>query len=110
VNYNWLEQGGGLQEQSTGAKQMMVKYFGDIRPLTGIKEEGWPDPHTDVRSLLNALGEKHAAVQKRLFEGDQLSSTIIILVNGRSVDYLKGIETPLQPDDIVDVFPVEGGG
>ena len=89
---------------------MTVKYFGDIRPLTGIKEERWPDPRTDVRSLLNALGEKHTALQKRLFEGDQLSSTIIILVNGRSVDYLKGIETPLQPDDIVDVFPVEGGG
>lgn len=89
---------------------MTVKYFGDIRPLTGMKEEGWPDPQTDLRSLLNALGQKHAALGKRLFEGDQLSSTIIILVNGRSVDYLKGIETPLQPDDIVDVFPVEGGG
>jgi sulfur-carrier protein len=89
---------------------MTVKYFGDIRPLTGTKEEGWPVPQTDVRSLLNAVGEKHAALQRRLFEGDQLSSTIIILVNGRSVDYLKGIETPLQPDDIVDVFPVEGGG
>jgi sulfur-carrier protein len=89
---------------------MTVKYFGDIRPLTGIKEEGWPHPHTDLRSLLNGLGEKHAPLRSRLFEGDQLSSTIIILVNGRSVDYLKGIETPLQPDDIVDVFPVEGGG
>ena len=89
---------------------MTVKYFGDIRPLTGIKQEGWLQPHPDVRSLLNALGEKHAALGKRLFEGDQLSSTIIILVNGRSVDYLNGMETPLQPNDIVDVFPVEGGG
>jgi sulfur-carrier protein len=89
---------------------MTVKYFGDIRPLTGIKEEAWPDAQTHVRSLLNALGEKHAALRNRLFEGDQLSSTIIILVNGRSVDYLRGIETPLQPDDIVGVFPVEGGG
>jgi molybdopterin synthase sulfur carrier subunit len=106
VNCNWLDHALRIP----GAKQMTVKYFGDIRPLTGIKEEGWLDPQTDVRSLLNALGEKHAALQRRLFEGDQLSSTIIILVNGRSVDYLKGIETPLQPDDIVDVFPVEGGG
>ena len=89
---------------------MTVKYFGDIRPLTGIKEEEWPHLHPDLRSLLNTVGQKHAALGKRLFEGDQLSSTIIILVNGRSVDYLKGIETPLQPDDIVDVFPVEGGG
>jgi molybdopterin synthase sulfur carrier subunit len=89
---------------------MTVKYFGDIRPLTGLKEEDWPVSHRDVRSLLNALGEKHCALRTRLFEGDQLSSTIIILVNGRSVDFLEGAETPLQPDDIVDVFPVEGGG
>ena len=60
--------------------------------------------------LAERLGRKARPLRSRLFEGDQLSSTIIILVNGRSVDYLKGIETPLQPDDIVDVFPVEGGG
>jgi len=89
---------------------MTVKYFGDIRPLTGVKEEVWPASHGDVRSLLNALGEKHHALRTRLFEGNQLSSTIIILVNGRSVDFLEGAETPLEPDDIVDVFPVEGGG
>ena len=89
---------------------MTVKYFGDIRPLTGVKQEDWPVLHPDVRSLLNALGEKHHSLRTHLFEGDQLSGTIIILVNGRSVDFLEGAETPLQPDDIVDVFPVEGGG
>jgi len=90
---------------------MTVKYFGDIRPLTGgIKEEEWLHPEPEVRSLLKALGQRRPALGKRLFEGDQLSSTLIVLVNGRSIDYLNGIETPLQPDDIVDVFPVEGGG
>ena len=43
---------------------MTVKYFGDIRPLTGIKEEGWPHPHPDLRSLLNVLGQKHTALRK----------------------------------------------
>ena len=89
---------------------MTIKYFGDIRPLTGAKQEDWPVLHRDVRSLLNALGEKHHALRTRLFEGEQLSSTVIILVNGRSVDFLAGAETPLEPDDVVDVFPVEGGG
>jgi sulfur-carrier protein len=89
---------------------MTVKYFGDIRPLTGIKEEEWPQSQPEVRSLLKALGERHPALANRVFEGDQLSSTLIVLVNGRSIDYLNGIETPLQPDDIIDVFPVEGGG
>lgn len=89
---------------------MTVKYFGDIRPLTGIKEEELHRPEPEVRSLLKALGKRHPALADRLFEGDQVSSTLIVLVNGRSVDYLNGADTPLQPDDIVDVFPVEGGG
>jgi molybdopterin synthase sulfur carrier subunit len=89
---------------------MTVKYFGDIRPLTGLKEEKWRRPEPEVRSLLKALGQRHPALANRLFEGYQISSTLIVLVNGRSVDYLNGAETPLQPDDIVDVFPVEGGG
>jgi len=89
---------------------MTVKYFGDIRPLTGLKEEQWRRPEPELRSLLKALGQRHPALANRLFEGDQISSTLIVLVNGRSVDYLNGAETPLQPDDIVDVFPVEGGG
>ena len=89
---------------------MTVKYFGDIRPLTGVKEEQWHKSEPDVRSLIHALGARHRALPKRVFDGDQLSSTIIILVNGRSVDFLNGADTPLRPDDTVDVFPVEGGG
>jgi len=90
---------------------MTVKYFGDIRPLAGgLKQEEWRQPEPDVAALLRALGNRHKPLEKRLWEGNQLSSTMIILVNGRSIDFLNGIETSLQPDDIVDVFPVEGGG
>ena len=90
---------------------MTVKYFGQIRELVrGLKEEPWREPEADVGSLLRSLGKRHKPLDKRLWEGDQLSSTMIILVNGRSIDFLNGIETPLQPDDTVDVFPVEGGG
>ena len=90
---------------------MTVKYFGDIRPLAGgLKQEEWRHPEPEVGVLLRALGRRHKPLEKRLWEGNQLSSTIIILVNGRSIDFLNGIQTPLTPDDIVDVFPVEAGG
>jgi len=90
---------------------MTVKYFGDIRPLVGgLKSEEWRQPEPEVGSLLRALGKRHRALDNRLWDGNQLSSTMIILVNGRSIDFLNGINTPLQPDDLVDVFPVEAGG
>jgi MoaD family protein len=90
---------------------MTVKYFGDMRPLAeGLREEEWHHPEPEVGALLRALGKRHEPLEKRLWEGSRLSSTIIILVNGRSIDFLNGIETPLRPDDVVDVFPVEAGG
>ena len=90
---------------------MTVKYFGQIRELVGgLKQEPWRQSEPRVSALLRALGQRHKLLEKRLWEGDQLSSTMIILVNGRSIDFLNGIETPLHPDDTVDVFPVEGGG
>jgi len=89
---------------------MTIKYFSDIRPLTGVHEEEWHQPHPDILSLLRALGQRHVHLEKRVFEGDQLSSTMIILVNGRNIEFLSGVATPLTPDDVVDLFPVEGGG
>ena len=90
---------------------MTVKYFGDIRPLVGgLKGEAWSQREPEVGSLLKALGKRHPPLENRLWDGNQLSSTMIILVNGRSIDFLDGINTKLQPDDLVDVFPVEAGG
>jgi molybdopterin converting factor small subunit len=35
---------------------------------------------------------------------------MIILVNGRNIQHLKGVDTLLGPDDIVAVFPMVAGG
>jgi len=90
---------------------VQVRYFADIRPLAGtIEEERTAVPPT-VNDLLAVLAaEKGAAFEKRVFEGGKLSDTIILLVNGRNIKHLKGVETALQPDDVVAVFPMVAGG
>jgi molybdopterin synthase sulfur carrier subunit len=45
-----------------------------------------------------------------VFSGAELSGEIIILVNGRNVRYLQGLETPLAADDEVSIFPMVAGG
>ncbi|MEG2419744.1 MAG: MoaD/ThiS family protein [Eubacterium sp.] len=42
--------------------------------------------------------------------GETLGDEIIILVNGRHVEHLNGIHTPLVPSDTVAIFPVVAGG
>lgn len=90
---------------------MTIRYFADIRELTGCKEETWTKAAPDMRSLLEGLAAQHgSAFGKRVFEGDQLNSTIIIFINGRDVVHLQGIGSPLKSDDVVAIFPMVAGG
>jgi sulfur-carrier protein len=93
------------------SKVMTIKFFADIRGLTGGEEQQWTKPTPTLRALLSDLSAQHgAAFAKRVFDGDRLNATIIIMVNGRNVVHLGGLETPLQPDDVVVVFPMVAGG
>ncbi len=90
---------------------MTIRYFADIRSLTGCGEETWTKVVPDLRSLLQGLAAQYgSAFGKRVLEGDQLNSTIIIFINGRDVAHLKGIDSPLSGDDVVAVFPMVAGG
>ena len=93
---------------------MFIKYFADIRELTGRKEEEWPNASPNLGALLAGLALKHGArFKQRVFaddEAERLSGSIIILVNGQSVEHLSGLGTPLHPDDVVVIFPMVAGG
>jgi molybdopterin synthase sulfur carrier subunit len=90
---------------------VIIRYFADIRELTGCKEETWTKAEQDMRSLLEGLAAKHgSAFGKRVFDGDHLNSTIIIFINGRDVAHLQGINSPLKSDDVVAIFPMVAGG
>ena len=91
---------------------MLVKFFADIRDKTGCKEADIPYENT-VRTLLHALSAKYGPeLRKKLLseDGMRLGPQILIFVNGRHLEHIGGIEAPLQPDDIVLVFPLMAGG
>jgi molybdopterin synthase sulfur carrier subunit len=88
-----------------------VRYFADIRPLAGTSEEERTAVPPTVNDLLAVLAaEKGPAFENRVFPGGKLSDTMIILVNGRNILHLNGVQTPLNPDDVVAVFPMVAGG
>ncbi len=43
-------------------------------------------------------------------DGQRLGEKVIVMVNGRRVDFLQGLDTPLRETDTVLVFPVVAGG
>jgi sulfur-carrier protein len=45
-----------------------------------------------------------------VFDGDGLHKEIIIFVNGRNVLHLQRLDTPLEADDEISIFPMIAGG
>jgi molybdopterin synthase sulfur carrier subunit len=90
---------------------MLVKYFADIRTLSRREQQHLDRAPPTVRELLRELSDRHGEpFRRRVFEGDGLSSTLIVFVNGQNVEHLRGIETALGPEDVVAIFPMIAGG
>ena len=91
---------------------MRVKFFAYIRDYTGCKEAEVPYRAT-VRDLARMLSDLYGKrLREELYDTDResLSPKIIIMVNGRHVAHLGGIDAVLKADDVVQIFPLVAGG
>ena len=93
---------------------MTVKFFAYLgeKEFAGTKETPWPAAAT-VRELGEQLCERYGGRFRAEFfspDGTDLGEKIIVMVNGRRVEFLSGIDTPLKDTDTVQIFPVVAGG
>ena len=87
-----------------------VLFFSLIRELTGEKEttaEAAPTILALFETLAARYGERF---RNEALPGGDLSSELIVLVNGRHIAHSGGAATPLQEGDTVAIFPLVGGG
>jgi molybdopterin synthase sulfur carrier subunit len=91
---------------------MLVKFFAYIRDITGCKETDFPYQET-LGSLARALCDHYGeGLRQKIFtkDGEALGPDIIIMINGRHVIHLGGLNAPLKEEDTVYVFPMVAGG
>lgn len=96
---------------------MKVKFFALLRDITGAKETT-EFSGTPLVVLLEQLCEHYGKEFTRWIfapadgtdQEKQLSGDVIILVNGRAIEHLAGLMTPLKEDDEVAIFPRLAGG
>lgn len=90
---------------------MVVKFFATLRNLTGQKECSFSFQDATLKELLAVLGQKYGSslAAALLLEG-RLHPDILILVNGRAIEHLSGLETSLKDEDIISIFPKMAGG
>lgn len=91
---------------------MQVRIFATLRPLVGAREvEVEVRAGDTVRSVLEGLGDAYPALYERILDEDgRIKSSIHVLVNGRSVKYLQGLDTAIGDGDRLSLFPAVGGG
>ena len=94
---------------------MTLKFFAYIRDpdFANCKEMPWPGGEKDLRELGKHLSEKFGAKFRGEFfspDGSELGERIIVLINGRNVKFLQGLDSPLRETDTVQIFPVVAGG
>jgi len=65
-----------------------------------------------VRTLLCALCEKYGVPlrQKLFVPGSEDPGDVIIMVNGRHISHIGGLDAVLCDEDTVHIFPVVAGG
>lgn len=95
---------------------MKVKFFALLRDITGVKETSEFSGTTLVELLEKIASHYGKEMTNWLFtptapdEEKQLGKDVIILVNGRAIEHLAGLSTPLKEDDEVAIFPRLAGG
>ena len=90
---------------------MRVKFLASLRDYTDCPEADVPATPT-VGGLIRLLGERYGAGfgEKLLAPDGELGAEIVIMINGRHVVHLGGIDAPLKDDDVVQIFPLVTGG
>ncbi len=92
---------------------MKVNFFATLRQITGQKTVEFElAPGSSLRTLLDLVLAKFPPLRRELLdEHGNLYQHVHIFINGRDVPYLDDkLETIVQPEDVVNIFPAVGGG
>ncbi|MDI9547630.1 MAG: MoaD/ThiS family protein [Chloroflexota bacterium] len=91
---------------------MKVKVYATLRPIVGGADVPTTvQPGQPIHSLVDEMVARWPDLRAEMLDADgNLQRRIQIMVNGRSIAYLDGMNTVIGPDDSIAIFPPVGGG
>ena len=88
-----------------------VKSFATLREVMDAQIPVDLSENATVRSLLAGLTARYAGLDEMIFSSPgTLRDFVNILKNGRNIEFLAGLDTPLADGDLVALFPPAAGG
>ncbi|WP_420632113.1 ubiquitin-like small modifier protein 1 [Candidatus Leptofilum sp.] len=92
---------------------MKVNFFATLRPIVGQKtvEIDLPE-NTTVQQFVEMVVTEYPPMRKELLDEDgNLYRHVHVFVNGRDAPFLEnGMDTVIQSEDTLNIFPAVGGG
>jgi sulfur-carrier protein len=92
---------------------MEVHFYATLRDVVGGKSVYFDlPPGASAGQLLLEVTNKYPLLHEKLISHNgELHNFVHYFINGRDVRYLEaGMDTILNPEDIVSLFPAVGGG
>ncbi len=91
---------------------MRIRAYATMRDMLGTsKIEMVIGEPTPIRQVLKDLAGGCPEFGRKLWDGEgKLTGYITVFVNGRAVEYLDGLDTRVENDDTISLFPPVGGG
>ncbi|MFB6470724.1 MAG: MoaD/ThiS family protein [Vulcanisaeta sp. AZ3] len=93
--------------------RIRVKFFGDLYELIGTFRVELEVPKgLTIRDLINLVSHTfNPKFSEAILDGDgRLRGEYVVLINGKSIEFLRGLDTELSDDEeVVFLPPAEGG-
>ena len=87
-------------------------YYAGIRECAGTSKTCVDGFSGTLAGLLRRLEERHGIFLSDYSgdEGADLLSSMIIMINGRHIAHVGGLDASVSDGDVVTIFPLVGGG
>jgi len=104
----------GYRNVMTGTNRQItvtVKAFATLREVMDAEIRMNFEEGATIRALLARLGGRYGGFSGRVFDSPgTLRDFVNILRNGRNIQFLAGLDTPLADGDVIAIFPPLAGG
>lgn len=91
---------------------MKIRLYATLRDLVGTRQmDMQADDFKNVEMVLHHLVQQFPQLHELIWQPDgSLAGYVAVILNGRDIRHLNGIETSVSDEDTLDIFPPVGGG